>query len=137
MQNRESKNQSLRHQAYRLPSVPVLCLLEPDETMTPATMNELETIQRHSPMSDITRYTGTVVAYRRSGYGWLDWEGHPVWIHIMDVRDHTGHLLPVLKVGQQVLFTLTESPKGYRARNATVLAVKPTTTEDTSHERQE
>jgi cold shock CspA family protein len=64
---------------------------------------------------------GTVIAYRRAGYGWLDWNGVRVWIHVQDVRDMHGHLVPALKVGMQIKFDVSEAPKGPRARNAAVV----------------
>ena len=73
------------------------------------------------------RATGTVTAYRRSGYGWLDWNGRAVWLHIQDVRDQRGHLMPALKVGWTIEFDVVEAPKGLRARNARV--VETTNTE--------
>ena len=72
---------------------------------------------------------GTVIAYRRAGYGWLDWNGTRVWIHVQDVRDKQGHLLPALKVGWTIQFDATESPKGLRARNARVIEATAANTE--------
>lgn len=66
------------------------------------------------------RRIGTVVNYRRSGYGWLDWDGQSVWLHIQDVRDK-GHMLPELRVGQRIEFDLKVTPKGLRAINARVV----------------
>jgi cold shock CspA family protein len=64
---------------------------------------------------------GTVIAYRRAGYGWLDWNGTRIWIHVQDVRDKQGHLLPALKVGWRIQCDVTPAPKGPRARNAVVV----------------
>jgi cold shock CspA family protein len=73
-------------------------------------------------MQGITeKAVGTVIAYRRAGYGWLDWNGTRVWIHVQDVRDKQGHLLPALKVGWTIQFDVTEAPKGPRARKAVVV----------------
>jgi cold shock CspA family protein len=72
---------------------------------------------------------GIVIGYRRAGYGWLDWNGTRVWIHVQDTRDKQGHLLPALKVGWTIQFDVTEAPKGPRARNAVV--VDTTATEET------
>ncbi len=71
--------------------------------------------------NEIEKAYGTVIAYRRAGYGWLDWNGTRVWIHIRDVRDSQGCLLPALKVGQRLQFDVFDAPQGPRARNAKLL----------------
>jgi cold shock CspA family protein len=83
---------------------------------------------------DNARLIGIVTAYRRAGYGWLDWNGNRVWIHIRDVRDPLGHLLPALKVGQQIQFDVLDAPKGLRACNARLVVDAPRTTEVKSNE---
>jgi len=67
------------------------------------------------------RAVGIVIGYRRAGYGWLDWNGVRVWIHVQDVRDQRGNLLPALKTGWHIQFDVSEAPKGPRARNAVVI----------------
>ena len=84
-------------------------------------------------MSNFTE-VGTVIGYRRSGYGWLDWNGKRVWVHIRDTHDNQGHLLPALKVGWKIRFELTETPQGFRAMNARVVAVDEERPEETHHE---
>jgi cold shock CspA family protein len=69
----------------------------------------------------IEKPVGTVIAYKRAGYGWLDCDGTRVWIHVQDARDKKGHLMSQLKVGWTIQFDVTESPKGPRARNAVVV----------------
>lgn len=66
---------------------------------------------------------GTVISYRREGYGWLNWDGKTVWIHIKNVRNDQGQVLPALKVGQQVQFTPLEGPRGLQATHARVIEV--------------
>jgi cold shock CspA family protein len=72
------------------------------------------------------KVVGTVIAYRRAGYGWLDWNGTRVWIHVQDVRDGNSHLVTALKVGQRIKFEAVETRKGLRARNARVIAAANT-----------
>jgi cold shock CspA family protein len=87
-------------------------------------------------MSNFTE-VGTVTAYRKSGYGWLDWDGKPVFIHIADTHDKTGHLLPALKVGWKIQFEVLETPKGFRAMHARVVDIETTNnTEETDHVHQ-
>ena len=68
------------------------------------------------------RVIGIVIAYLRAGYGWLDWNGERVWVHIQDTRDQSGRCLPALKVGQQFQFDVIEVPRGFRAKNARLVA---------------
>jgi hypothetical protein len=65
---------------------------------------------------------GIVIAYLRAGYGWFDWNGERVWVHIQDTRDQNGRCLPALKVGQQFQFDVIEVPRGFRAKNARLVA---------------
>lgn len=67
-------------------------------------------------LSDSRREVALVVAYGRRGFGWLDWCGRSVYCHISDVPGRA-----VLHVGDKVEFDLTESPKGFRARNVRVV----------------
>lgn len=69
---------------------------------------------------------GTVIAYRRAGYGWLSWNGERVWIHIQDVRDKQGHPVPALKIGWVVQFDVVEGPRGLRAMLARVVDASST-----------
>jgi cold shock CspA family protein len=71
-------------------------------------------------MSSVKEY-GTVIGYRRSGFGWLDWNGVRLWIHIQDVKNADGHMASDLKIGQRVKFEVTENAKGKRAINARVV----------------
>jgi cold shock CspA family protein len=68
------------------------------------------------------KLVGIVIAYLRAGYGWFDWNGNRVWVHIQDTRDANGRCLPALKVGQQFEFDVTEVPRGLRAKNARLVA---------------
>jgi cold shock CspA family protein len=68
------------------------------------------------------RPIGIVLAYLRAGFGWLDWNGERVWVHIQDTRDQNGRCLAALKVGQQFQFDVIEVPRGFRAKNARLVA---------------
>jgi cold shock CspA family protein len=76
-----------------------------------------ETVKLMSGIKEV----GTVIGYRRSGYGWLDWNGVRLWIHIQDVRNADGHMASELKVGQRIKFEVVENAKGKRAVNARVI----------------
>ena len=69
------------------------------------------------------KYTGTVIAWRRSGYGWLSWGDQRVWLHVQDVRDPQGRYVPALQIGQQIQFDVIQAPKGPRAKNARIVEV--------------
>ena len=66
------------------------------------------------------RVTGTVVAYKKRGYAWLDFAGQHVFCHIQDVRGRT-----VLHEGELLEFKLIQTPKGLRALKAVVIADHP------------
>ena len=42
-----------------------------------------------APAIEIERPIGIVIAWRRSGYGWFDWNGKRVWIHIQSPATRT------------------------------------------------
>jgi cold shock CspA family protein len=69
------------------------------------------------------KYIGIVIAWRRSGYGWLGWGDQRVWLHIQDVRDQQGRYVPALQVGQSIEFDVIQAPKGPRAKNARIVEV--------------
>jgi len=65
---------------------------------------------------------GIVVSYRAAGYGWANWDGKTVYVHITDTRDKNGDgPLPQLKCGWKIEFDVTETPRGLRARNVRVV----------------
>lgn len=71
----------------------------------------------------IERPVGRVIAWRRSGYGWLAWRDQRVWLHVSDVRDEQGRYVPALQIGQSVEFDVIPAPKGLRAKHAKVVSI--------------
>jgi cold shock CspA family protein len=72
------------------------------------------------------RETGTVISFRREGYGWLQWSDldgtdNTVWIHVQDTKNKQGRPLPALRPGWKIQFDVVETPRGLRARNAIVV----------------
>lgn len=61
------------------------------------------------------RTKGTVLSYRRSGYAWIESGGRQIFLHVTDSNR------TVLHCGDVVEFTLIETPKGPRAKQAVVV----------------
>jgi cold shock CspA family protein len=74
-------------------------------------------------MSHSDRYTGTVVHWRDTGFGFVreDGTGFKVYVHVTRLRDNRRYT--DLPVGTRLEYARQDEPKGLAALDAVVLAL--------------